>query len=1121
MDVSLSTFGPSPVGGHGVAAAQPRWLVYCTKTLLIITDHPDFETGSAEDEVAFLGISRESGAAREGRDTHDGFRQKLVSLSGGASIQPRSCAAILGCISASQETFLLVAAEVTVAATIRQQTILEVRRCEALSFAAGDAGSEAAVALARIRDLLEQHFYCSHDFDVTRRLQQRLESNERGSVSLSSADPRFVWNQQLCQPLLSQGVSERWFTPVMQGFVQLRDLPGAPGSPSVSLLLMARRSSRHAGTRYNARGMNDGGEVANWVETEMLTRVTSTSSRGPREVWTSLTQVRGSAPVFWEQKSSTMTVSVTRGAKLAAVAFDRHNVWVADQYGQVLYVNLLSTSTSKRETEGVLSDALKEQFCLHGDVSNVHIDFHARVAGEELAFDRELNGIYNELAESVESFGFSEAEQSQATDGRLVLQRRQSGVVRTNCFDSLDRTNLLQYQIAWRWLSKYCAGNPALRVFVNATGGAYPQQRTSLGGGLFSAVGDMMGHAEDQNLQAVLRSMWADLGDVLSEQYTGAASTMSAALRQGGHTTFAMLEKGWRSVNRAYCAHFEDGARQSALDLLLGPQRLPKAQGVPEVRRAPRGKFRVAAVSWNLHGRPCWESPSAVSDLVRAATAGDAASPPEVFAFCFQEFAKLSAANVVMLGSGDTELEERFDKLALKALEEVLGEPYLQVRIVGMVGLCVAVYVAARLRGSVGAVSGDRIRSGLYGQAGNKGAVAVSFKLEESSICLMSLHLESGASSKKAAERLEQLREVLQSCSQSASQGSKQSTLIKYDLLVLGGDFNFRTTFPDQASPHALRTTLASGWTDTSEIGLVGHGEGVSSTSDDVARLFRECDELQGSQGRSRTGLQELLTQFSMTEGPVHFPPTYRLVEGAPEYDSERDPAWCDRFLYPRVGVSRRRYAALGGLQQSDHRPVCVDLEVTLLAMPTGGQAVPAAQAAATSMDLLGSAEGSQEAFASSSPSTQSSPQEQSSSASQLDLLDFGDAGDTQTTAKALPGWAPPAGNLAVGRLVYAEFQGGWYLARVTRSAGGTVDVSWLRPQGAEWGNSEEMAHYLCSTNADETMHGDMLPLATKIRLPDSEELRKRRGVHQSAMPPSSAAQATSQGSAGAIDLLG
>jgi len=51
-----------------------------------------------------------------------------------------------------------------------------------------------------------------------------------------------------------------------------------------------------AGTRYNARGVNDDGNVANFVETEQLV-VTDGHLL-------SFVQTRGSVPVFWEQKLS-------------------------------------------------------------------------------------------------------------------------------------------------------------------------------------------------------------------------------------------------------------------------------------------------------------------------------------------------------------------------------------------------------------------------------------------------------------------------------------------------------------------------------------------------------------------------------------------------------------------------------------------------------------------------------------------------------------------------------------------------------------------------------------------------------------------------------------------------
>ena len=41
-------------------------------------------------------------------------------------------------------------------------------------------------------------------------------------------------------------------------------------------------------------------------------------------------------------------------------------------------------------------------------------------------------------------------------------------------------------------------------------------------------------------------------------------------------------------------------------------------------------------------------------------------------------------------------------------------------------------------------------------------------------------------------------------------------------------------------------------------------------------------------------------------EGPVYFPPTYRMLEGQAGYDLERQPAWCDRVLHSKVSVQRK-----------------------------------------------------------------------------------------------------------------------------------------------------------------------------------------------------------------------
>lgn len=60
-----------------------------------------------------------------------------------------------------------------------------------------------------------------------------------------------------------------------------------------TLCILSRRSRFRAGTRYKRRGVDETGEVANYVETEQLIAYQT------HEV--SFVQIRGSVPVYWSQ----------------------------------------------------------------------------------------------------------------------------------------------------------------------------------------------------------------------------------------------------------------------------------------------------------------------------------------------------------------------------------------------------------------------------------------------------------------------------------------------------------------------------------------------------------------------------------------------------------------------------------------------------------------------------------------------------------------------------------------------------------------------------------------------------------------------------------------------------
>ena len=95
-------------------------------------------------------------------------------------------------------------------------------------------------------------------------------------------DRRFFWNEWLLRDFLDLGL-HAFILPVMQGWVQSSTftvpIPPNPLEPSVSLgsvpvdlAVISRRSRDRAGLRYQRRGIDDQGHVANMVETEMIVR---------------------------------------------------------------------------------------------------------------------------------------------------------------------------------------------------------------------------------------------------------------------------------------------------------------------------------------------------------------------------------------------------------------------------------------------------------------------------------------------------------------------------------------------------------------------------------------------------------------------------------------------------------------------------------------------------------------------------------------------------------------------------------------------------------------------------------------------------------------------------------
>merc|ERR1719225_164354 len=354
--------------------------------------------------------------------------------------------------------------------------------------------------------------------------------NKSGSIDLTLAaqkvskgctktDNRFFWNRMLNIPFIRYGIKgDDWLLKVMCGSIEIRTV--YVGSKQAKAAVISRLSSERAGTRFQVRGVNDNGYVANFAETEQVIFL--------GEEVSSFVQIRGSVPLFWEQPGVNVgshKIKMARGPELSDAAFDLHMKYLKDNYGHQAIVNLLGSSlVGSKEGEATLSTAFQthhKQNQEHLDIPHVLFDYHQEVKSGNV---KNLSKLKSKVQKYVERFGFF-------TKKGPDITREQIGTVRTNCTDCLDRTNAVQTFLGLEVL-QYSLMDLGLTDKPNIV----------------------------SRFEEMFKQMWLNNGNELSKMYAG-----TGALGGGG----SKLIDGARSAARTIQNNLLDSTKQEAIDVLL------------------------------------------------------------------------------------------------------------------------------------------------------------------------------------------------------------------------------------------------------------------------------------------------------------------------------------------------------------------------------------------------------------------------------------------------------------------------------------------------------------------------------------------------------------------------
>ncbi|XP_050457217.1 type II inositol 1,4,5-trisphosphate 5-phosphatase isoform X1 [Cataglyphis hispanica] len=291
--------------------------------------------------------------------------------------------------------------------------------------------------------------------------------------------------------------------------------------------------------------------------------------------------------------------------------------------------------------------------------------------------------------------------------------------------------------------------------------------------------------------------------------------------------------------------------------------------------------FRILTCTWNVNGQP----PNGIK-LDQWLSTDEL--PPDIYAIGFQE---LDLSKEAFLFH-ETPREEEWRQVIVDSLHP--GGVYTQVALVRLVGIMLLVYALETHIPFIENVSTDTVGTGIMGKLGNKGGVAVSCCIHNTSVCFVNAHL--AAHCEEFERRNQDYADI---CARlSFAKYVPPKSFKDHDQIYWLGDLNYRITDMD----------------------AVVAKQYISEGNYDLVLALDQLGQ-QRKAGRVFQGFQE---------AEIHFKPTYKYDPGTDNWDSSekcRAPAWCDRVLWKGDMIKSISYKSYPELKISDHKPVSASFD--------------------------------------------------------------------------------------------------------------------------------------------------------------------------------------------------
>ncbi|KAG4387952.1 hypothetical protein GLYMA_09G073700v4 [Glycine max] len=513
-----------------------------------------------------------------------------------------TCYGIVGFIKFLGPYYMLLITKRRQIGAISGNTVYAVSKCEMIPLQSSSVHSNITDSINenRYKKLLcmvdlTKDFFFSYSYHIMRSLQKNLCDSETGHVLYETM---FVWNEFLTRGIRNHLQNTVWTVALVYGFFKQETL--TISGREFILTLIARRSRHYAGTRYLRRGVNDKGRVANDVETEQI--VFEDVPEGLPVQICSVVQNRGSIPLFWSQETSRLNLKpdiILSKKDQNYEATRLHFENLVKRYGHpVIILNLIKSHERKpresilRSEFGKAIDFINKDLSQENRLRFLHWDlkhFQSKATnvllllGKVAAYALTVTGfLYCQVPPTPRpedcikcpsiSFAYGNIDKGSFQSTRQAdvdnkdgntLERKpsgesnlangnhfvkppmfQRGVLRTNCIDCLDRTNVAQYAY----------GLAALGHQLHALG--------------------IIDHPKidlDDPLSDDLMGFYERMGDTLAHQYGGSAAHKKIfSERRGQWKAATQSQEFFRTLQRYYSNAYMDAEKQNAINIFLG-----------------------------------------------------------------------------------------------------------------------------------------------------------------------------------------------------------------------------------------------------------------------------------------------------------------------------------------------------------------------------------------------------------------------------------------------------------------------------------------------------------------------------------------------------------------------